>query len=238
MSSWQNEPNAKKHGCNRGLGLRLHPRLFRQSRPGSQLGDLPGGSGGDRSPASGGGRLLAQGPPVAWESGLEAEAACCANVRWLFMGGGAQAQRLKRAVRERGHGSVMFRPYQQRERLSDSLSVPDVHLISLKPELEGLIVPSKYYGIAAAGRPVIFVGHPEGELARIIRDSGTGFVIRDGDGAGLAEAVLELARNPELAAGQGARARPLFETRFDFAHAVTAWESLIRKTFGAGMSIG
>jgi colanic acid biosynthesis glycosyl transferase WcaI len=98
-------------------------------------------------------------------------------------------------------------------------------------------VPSKYYGIAAAGRPVIFVGHPEGELARIIRDSGTGFVIQDGDGAGLAEAVLQLARNPELAAGQGDRARRLFETRYDFAHAVTAWESLIRKTSGTGMPI-
>lgn len=159
------------------------------------------------------------------------------DVRWLFIGGGAQTEALKRAVRERGYGGVMFRPYQQRERLSDSLSAPDVHLISLKPELEGLIVPSKYYGIAAAGRPVIFVGHPEGELARIIRDSGTGFVIRDGDGAGLAEAVLELARNPELAAEQGARARRLFETRYDFAHAVTAWESLIRKTSGTGMPI-
>ena len=32
--------------------------------------------------------------------------------------------------------------------------------ISLKPILEGLIVPSKYYGIAAAGRPAIFVGNP------------------------------------------------------------------------------
>ena len=154
----------------------------------------------------------------------------CRDVRWLFIGGGAQTEKLKRAVRERGYESVMFRPYQPRERLSESLSAPDVHLISLKPNLEGLIVPSKYYGIAAAGRPAIFVGNPDGELARIIRDSKTGFVIRDGDGAGLAEAILKLARNPELAAEQGARARRLFETKYDFPHAVTAWEKLIRKT--------
>ena len=128
---------------------------------------------------------------------------------------------------------MVFRPYQPRERLSDSLSAPDVHLISLKPDLEGLIVPSKYYGIAAAGRPAIFVGHHKGELARIIRDSGTGFVVRDGDGTGLSEAILELARNPDLAAEQGRRARQLFETKYEFAHAVTAWENLIRKTSGA-----
>ena len=129
------------------------------------------------------------------------------DVRWVFIGGGAQTEKLKRAVRERGYESVMFRPYQPRERLSESLSAPDVHLISLKPNLEGLIVPSKYYGIAAAGRPSIFIGNPDGELARIIRDSKTGFVIRDGDGAGLAGAILELARNPKLVAEQGARAR-------------------------------
>jgi glycosyltransferase involved in cell wall biosynthesis len=155
------------------------------------------------------------------------------DIRWLFIGGGAQTEKLRDAVRERRYENVLFRPYQSRDRLSESLSVPDVHLISLKPNLEGLIVPSKYYGIAAAGRPAIFVGNPDGELARIIRDSKTGFVIRDGDGAGLARAILDLARNPELAAEQGARARQLFETKYDFAHDVTAWERLIRKTSGA-----
>ena len=154
------------------------------------------------------------------------------DIRWLFIGGGAQTERLRAAVQERGFGSVMFRPYQPSERLSESLSAADVHLISLKPNLEGLIVPSKYYGIAAAGRPVIFVGHPDGELARIIKDSGTGFVVRDGDGAGLAEAIRNLARNPKLAAEQGACARRLFEAKYDLSHAVTAWESLIRKTSG------
>jgi glycosyltransferase involved in cell wall biosynthesis len=169
----------------------------------------------------------------AWQEPSTEELLPRQDVRWLFIGGGAQTEKLQRVARERGFDSMVFRPYQARERLSDSLSAPDVHLISLKPNLEGLIVPSKYYGIAAAGRPAIFVGHPEGELARIIRDSETGFVIRDGDGAGLAEAILELARNPALAAEQGSRARRLFEAKYEFAHAVTAWESLIHKTSGA-----
>jgi glycosyltransferase involved in cell wall biosynthesis len=158
--------------------------------------------------------------------------ACRHQIRWLFIGGGTQTEKLRDAVLERRHESVMFRPYQSRERLSESLSAPDVHLISLKPNLEGLIVPSKYYGIAAAGRPAIFVGNPDGELARIIRESETGFVIRDGDGVGLAEAILKLAGNSELATEQGERARKLFESKYDFAHAITAWENLICRTFG------
>ena len=184
-----------------------------------------------RQKATGNTHLLANAGGDAWQDARgDAEALDGQDIRWLFIGDGAQTERLKNTVRERGYNSVMFRPYQPRERLSESLSVPDVHLISLRPELEGLIVPSKYYGIAAAGRPAIFVGSSDGELARVIRDSETGFAIRDGDGVGLAEAILMLARNPKLAAEQGARARRLFETKYDFSHAVTAWESLIRKT--------
>ena len=68
----------------------------------------------------------------------------------------------------------MFQPDQPREQLAESLSVADVHLISLRPELEGLIVPSKYYSVAAAGRPAIFIGDPKGEIATILQRSQTG----------------------------------------------------------------
>ena len=168
----------------------------------------------------------------AWQDTPDEESLARRDIRWLFIGSGAQTEKLKRAVQEKGYDSVTFHPCQPRERLSESLSAPDVHLISLKPNLEGLIVPSKYYGIAAAGRPAIFVGNPDGELARIIKGSETGFVIRDGDGVGLAEAILKLAYNPTLAAEQGTRARQLFEEKYDFAHAVKAWETLICKTSG------
>jgi glycosyltransferase involved in cell wall biosynthesis len=160
-----------------------------------------------------------------------AETSPC-SVRWLFIGGGARMKELKREVHAKGYNSVMFHPYQPRERLETSLSTPDVHLISLRPELEGLVVPSKFYGIAAAGRPAIFVGDPYGELARIIRRSKIGFVIREGDGPGLAEAVLTLARDPELAAKQGVRARRLFEREYNLPRAVASWKSLLEAVSG------
>ena len=111
-------------------------------------------------------------------------------------------------------------------RFSRDLSLPDVHLISLLPEFEGLIVPSKYYGIAAAGRPSIFVGDPEGELAETIRQGGTGFAVREGDGKGLAAAILAMARDPALISVQGENARTQFEAKFDFPHALDAWETI------------
>jgi hypothetical protein len=47
--------------------------------------------------------------------------------------------------------------------------------VSLRPE--GLIVPSKYYGIPAAGRPAIFVGDRTGEIAQILDLNGGGLSV-------------------------------------------------------------
>ena len=65
---------------------------------------------------------------------------------------------LARLVKERSLDNLFgFFPYQDRAVLTHSIGVADVHWVSLKPDLEGLIVPSKFYGIAAAGRPIIAV---------------------------------------------------------------------------------
>lgn len=149
------------------------------------------------------------------------------RVRWLFIGGGAMTKRLQDEVARRGLTSVEFRPYQPRERLSQSLSVADIHLVSLRPELEGLIVPSKYYGIAAAGRPAIFIGDPDGEIAAILRQTETGYCVAEGDSTALATLVQRLAGEPERIAQQGRRARRLFEKRYDLRHAVEAWEAVL-----------
>jgi len=101
------------------------------------------------------------------------------KIKFLFIGGGAQLPNIKQHCKEKGLNNVMFKPYQPREKLDQSLSVSDVHLISLKPELEGLIVPSKFYGILAAGRPVIFLGSKDGEIARKIKYKNCGWSISD-----------------------------------------------------------
>ena len=67
-------------------------------------------------------------------------------------------------IRAEGLASFYFQGYQPAALLSDSLAAADVHFVSLLPALEGLIVPSKVYGILAAGRPAVFVGDPAGDV--------------------------------------------------------------------------
>jgi glycosyltransferase involved in cell wall biosynthesis len=151
------------------------------------------------------------------------------NIVFLFIGGGAQRDRIEEEARRRGLDNIMFKPYQPREQLSLSLSLPDVHLISLQPALEGLIVPSKFYGIAAAGRPTIYVGDREGEIPRILRETGSGCTVSVGDSVELGNRILGMFRNNNETLSMGLRARLAFDQHFDQQHAFTAWELLLQQ---------
>ena len=73
------------------------------------------------------------------------------QIMFVFVGGGAQRARLEREVLQPRPHQCALHPYQPRDLLAETLGAADVHLVSLNPKLEGLIVPSKFYGIAAAG---------------------------------------------------------------------------------------
>ena len=150
------------------------------------------------------------------------------HIVFLMIGGGKRSPELAKAVKERDlTNSFLFIPYQERERLADSLNVPDVHWLSLNPKLEGMIVPSKFYGIAAAGKPIIAIGDKEGELARLVCKHRCGLVFEPGEAPELAAALLQLEREPSAAADMGARARQMLEERFTRSQAFARWDELI-----------
>jgi glycosyltransferase involved in cell wall biosynthesis len=149
------------------------------------------------------------------------------DIVFLFVGGGPQRDWIRREAQRRALTNIRFKPYQPRERLALSLSVPDVHVISLYPSLEGLIVPSKFYGIAAAGRPAIYVGDPDGEIPRILGESGCGYATAIGDSQGLASCIQDLAGDAGRVKEVGRHARDVFDRRFAQTHAMRAWEKML-----------
>jgi colanic acid biosynthesis glycosyl transferase WcaI len=151
------------------------------------------------------------------------------DVQFVFIGAGTHRDVLEREFRDKGVRNASFHPYQPREELGRSLTLPDAHLVSFRPELEGLGVPSKFYGIAAAGRPVIFIGDLDGEIAGIVRRARCGFAVALGDARGFKDAVLALRDDPGLCARQGANARRVFEERFDKPIALAAWREVLSR---------
>jgi colanic acid biosynthesis glycosyl transferase WcaI len=129
---------------------------------------------------------------------------------FLFIGAGSGYRALRTAIAGRRVENVVFRPYQDRTRLPLTLTAPDVHLVTLRPEWEGLVMPSKLYGALAAGRPVVFIGDPEGDVARIVR-AGPGLVARPDRMPALAAKIRALRRDPARLARMGAAARRAYE---------------------------
>jgi glycosyltransferase involved in cell wall biosynthesis len=151
------------------------------------------------------------------------------SVAFLMVGGGVKMRALAHCVDQRGLESFRFLPYQPRATLADSLSAADVHLACLLPELEGLVVPSKAYGIFAAARPTIFIGDRRGELGRLVHEAQCGIAVRCGDGAGLAAAISQLRAQPDTTRLMGTRARQLFESRYSLNGATARWIALLRE---------
>ena len=144
-------------------------------------------------------------------------------IEFAITGGGAQAA----ALQAKQLPNVRFNGYAPRERLSESLSSSDAHLVTLRPEFEGLIVPSKFSGVLAVARPVLFVGASDGALARIIRENDCGFVIEQGDSDDLVRRIHELANDPGRARAMGLRGRRVYEERFAPQIALAAWERIL-----------
>lgn len=145
------------------------------------------------------------------------------SIVFLMIGGGALMARLRHAAAQRGLDNFIFLPYQAREDLADSLAAADVHLISLLPALEGLIAPSKAYGILAAGRPTLFIGDSDGDIARMIGVAKCGVTVGVNAGAELVAAMRRLQSDPNGCAAMGERARELFLSRHTLAKAIEHW---------------
>jgi colanic acid biosynthesis glycosyl transferase WcaI len=92
------------------------------------------------------------------------------DVVFVCIDGGHLMPQLSQQVKERGLGNFRVFGYQPRAILRQSLGLPDLHWISLNPRLEGLIVPSKFYGIAAVGRPVIAICAKDGEISGLVQE--------------------------------------------------------------------
>ena len=136
------------------------------------------------------------------------------GIQFLFIGDGSRRSQVAQVVEKFGLSNVTLLPYQPLERLDESLSLGDIHFISLREGFEGIVVPSKAYGALAVSRPIIYQGSADGEIARMIIEEDIGKVVPIADPDALREAVLDCYANPRCIADEGLRAYGLHTGRY------------------------
>lgn len=160
------------------------------------------------------------------------------RIRFAFVGGGKKKEQVERFVRdERLESTCLIAPYQPRERLDELLSAADAHLVSLLEGVEGIMVPSKLFGILAAGRPAIFIGDDRSEISRVIVENECGASVRQGDVDSLVEIIRGYADDPAACDRAGERARKSMIEEHDAVHRFEAWRKLLEGLAGDAETI-
>lgn len=102
------------------------------------------------------------------------------RLRFVFVGGGERMTALQSFCEKNSLGNVQFRPYVTRERCNEIMKTADIGLVTQNPDCVGSIVPSKFYSIAAAGLPILYIGAAHATPARLIEQFQCGWFVPAG----------------------------------------------------------
>lgn len=145
------------------------------------------------------------------------------DAHFVFSMRGNRAAEVRDAVTAED-ANISFVPFAPQERLEARLSAPDIHVVSLRPGWTGTVVPSKFLGALAAGRPILFIGDENSYVARVVREHSVGWVCSPGAERTVAQQLRTLAEDPSSLARlrkhchcvyQEVFARDLLLDRFD-----------------------
>ena len=150
------------------------------------------------------------------------------NIRFLFIGEGHKKKWMEEYARKWKLDNCQFHTYVPREDLGFSLACADLGLVSLAPGQEGLSVPSKTFGILAAGIPVIAVMNRNSEIAVVIEENDCGFVIEPGNSKALAETIERLYSDQGLRQKLGKNGLLAIKNEYNLRNVARKYYSVLR----------
>ena len=155
------------------------------------------------------------------------------DIGFIFGGGGPKKAMLETFAAEHQLTNVAFLPYMDRSEINMALGRGHINWLSLSPEFVGIASPSKAYGYMASGRPIVFVGEPDSDIARDIAEADCGYAVKIGDTDGLVKAIETLKDSAELRSKLAANGRRFFEVNASKNVGCQAWLKVIEDAIGA-----
>lgn len=149
------------------------------------------------------------------------------HIRFVFVGGGARQSAVSSEIKRRDLQSVIMLPFlHETYSLAEIMSAADVHIVPLRRVCTGLAIPSKSYTILATGRPMIYQGGKDSEIAQMIAAEDNGSFVAEGDVIGLREGILAYYSQPELCQAHGVKARQLAEGKYSRQRSLAQYASV------------
>lgn len=149
------------------------------------------------------------------------------EVQFNFAARGNRFEELKRSATPEDV-NIRFAGFAPESQLEKRLGACDIHLVSLRPEWTGTVVPSKFFGALATGRGVLFHGSPDSAIARWIEQYQVGWVLNDGNAARVADSLRKLAADPGGLKAMHRRCHEVYQRHFAKDRIIDRWDGLLR----------
>lgn len=150
------------------------------------------------------------------------------DVEFCFAGRGSRSQQLQAAVDQEDR-NVHFADFAPQAELEKRLTACDIHLVSLRSEWTGTVVPSKFFGALAVGRAVLFAGSPDSAIAGWIREHRVGWVLTPDNVKEIAEILRTLADRPEEMSAIRQRCHSVYQQHFSRQRVLDRWDTELRR---------
>jgi colanic acid biosynthesis glycosyl transferase WcaI len=142
------------------------------------------------------------------------------RIRFLMIGEGRRLEPARQLAERLGLTTMIWRGFQNRDALTDSLACSSVSLISQRDGLDGVAVPCKLYGILASGRAVLAAVPPACEVARVIEEERCGVVVPPSDPEAIAAAIKRMADDADATAAMGQQSFEAYRKTYSLDAAV------------------
>ncbi len=133
--------------------------------------------------------------------------------------------------------NVSFASFADQENLEKRLCSADIHVVSLRSDWTGMVVPSKFFGALAVGRPVLFAGSPDAAIAHWIREHKVGWVLTPDTLEAVAAELIEYCQEPERHEQMFRHCYAVYQTHFSKKLMVDQWDGELRALLGSARTV-
>lgn len=154
------------------------------------------------------------------------------NIILCFACRGSRMDELKKAIKLSGCKNIRTASFVEEFRLEKRLNAADIHLVSLRPEWEGIVVPSKFPAALAAGKPVIYAGPEGSSIAKWVKEFNAGWILSENNLEGVAQELKDISNNRYKLKVLRENAYRAYYDHFSKEIVMDQWDKILKKAIG------